>query len=85
MSVSNSEDWVTLQQLAHAWNTKEGTVSSFLHAEKARLKDYRKPHGPRGGFVYFREAVEKLRTLKSRGSAREAAWLEIKPPKPDIR
>lgn len=82
MSDSNSEDWVTVQQLADEWSTTEGTVSSFVYAEKARLKDYRKRHGPRRGFAYLREAIEKLRTLKSRGSAREAAWLEIKPPKP---
>ena len=83
--LSNSEDWVTVQQLAREWNTTEGTVYSFLHAEKARLKDYRRQHGSRRGFVYFRGAVERLRTLKCRGPSREVAWLEIKPPKPDIR
>jgi hypothetical protein len=85
MSDNGSEDWVTIQQLASEWHATDGTVSSFLYSEKARLKDYRKRHGPRHGYVYFREAVERLRTLKCRGPAREAAWLEIKPPKPDTR
>jgi hypothetical protein len=58
------------------------TVYSFLYAEKARLKDYRKRGGPKGGFVYFCEAVEKLQAWKGRGAKREAAWQEIKPPRP---